>query len=417
MSTILRASNGLWVLIIGFAAIGLACGGELALITLGGDVTIQAIWTGTEAFLLSFVCVFSIKIKKLKPLVSFISILGLALLVFTFIQFLIMDVPLSSLSYLVSAACFGLAWALSRSGYSVSSNLHALYIASLIVCTVGPIFMMLGLAGDNRVLQMTIAFAVIFTLLHLEVNKTKPSRFYLSYGVFLWGSFWVFIDGARSASLLIVVTSFIYLVTGERGPKMFRRLFALSEIFLGIVIIGALTFSGQWSGGDQGVSLGSHQFNTNGRVTLAQDVLANFRGKSVWQDWPSILLGNGVGTSADESIESLGQSAPLNEFIRCFVDLGFVGVICWFLVIVTLGISMLRLCRGRRFRPLGALGAVLVFGLLLFSLTENMISYSWVLIPIGVVLGFIQRSGCVNQVEKGSDLCGKPMELDTTKAQ
>lgn len=52
---------------------------------------------------------------------------------------------------------------------------------------------------------------------------------------------------------------------------------------------------------------------------------------------------------------------------------------------------MLRVFRNKEARPAGSLGLVMVAGLLLFSATENMISYSWVLVPLGIAAGLVLR--------------------------
>jgi hypothetical protein len=151
--------------------------------------------------------------------------------------------------------------------------------------------------------------------------------------------------------------------------------------------------SGRWNGGDQGIGIGGVSINTNRRVSLWQAaVSAMTRGEQsdgLNFEW---LFGSGIGSSAKSSLELLDQPAPLNEFVRLWVDLGIVGVTAWCGLLIYLLYKTGRMFFSPSMRPTGAIGIAAVTGLVIYSLTENMIAYSWVLVPLALLLGLRIRA-------------------------
>jgi len=141
-------------------------------------------------------------------------------------------------------------------------------------------------------------------------------------------------------------------------------------------------------GGDSGLSVGSLALNTTGRAALARENLSSIvsGGLDAWE----VTYGQGTGRSRELSLSATALDAPLNEFIRVAVDLGIIGLIALIAGFGLLSHLSFRLLRSGL--PAQALqSSLLLIGLVAFSLTENMLSYSWILLPVFLLFGSLNR--------------------------
>jgi O-antigen ligase len=132
--------------------------------------------------------------------------------------------------------------------------------------------------------------------------------------------------------------------------------------------------------GDVSLSVGGVNVNTAGR-TQVWDAL--------WSDWQSEpIVGHGPGTAsaiADRINPDLGH--PHSDYLRILEDVGLFGSLLW----VWFAVRTARLLLRVRARPDAALPAraALLAGLavLILMVTDNPMDYSFVLLPLGVLIG------------------------------
>lgn len=371
-----------WRLAVLFASVGLASGGEFALIKIPIGVSLQAVWTILSLIVLLGCAFLTWRVIQVRVTLVF----SLIVLIWMSFSGVVIDQNGFRGAYVIATLCFILSISISLGGLAQERNLLSFYWAGICVMVIAPFVILCGMASDKRILQMTVAFATILILLHFELNRPDTYQYILGYLTITVASVFVYFDGARTASVTLMLAVLAYLFVGRSGGAMTRYVFTFSQIIL--CGWGAMLshLSGQWTQGDQGVVVGTISINTNGRTTLWAGALDQAAQNPNPWGW---LLGSGVGTSADSSLEVLGQSSPLNEYVRFFLDFGAIGLLGLLMLFIFMFTTMARLARTTGCRAIGVLGLVLVLGLALFSATENMMSYSWALIPVGTVLGLL----------------------------
>ena len=146
-------------------------------------------------------------------------------------------------------------------------------------------------------------------------------------------------------------------------------------------------------GRDASVRVGALRINGEGR-SEASAILQT--SDSSEPDLLARVFGEGIG-AAQNFLMSAGfiLDKPHNEFIRLHTDAGFFGIAAWTIFILgLLGFGIARIVN----RSDKASGQVLV-GLALiltgFSYSDNPLSYSWVLIPTGVLIAWARSNSKV----------------------
>lgn len=138
----------------------------------------------------------------------------------------------------------------------------------------------------------------------------------------------------------------------------------------------------RFSGGDQALDVGGFTLSTQGRDVLWETVLDEV--------WTSPVIGHGTG-AARRLIEArvAGQTEPHNDFIRVLYDAGVVGLTLLIVGLAVVVVAGVRRSRDEqepgRLRIYGALAAVVA--VILGSLTDNSLVYSFVMIPLALVVG------------------------------
>ena len=140
-------------------------------------------------------------------------------------------------------------------------------------------------------------------------------------------------------------------------------------------------------GRDASISVGPIRVNGEGRVEAAS-ILTR---ESV--TWLEVVLGSGPG-SAGQTLVDAGfvLDKPHNEFLRAYFDGGLV-LLVGLLALIALP-SVVGVNNFRRTRDTSALFVPVSVSLIIggFSLTDNALSYFWLLLPAGVLIAWSRNS-------------------------
>ena len=374
--------------------IGFGLGGELSLLRVTSNLSMQSVWTISVLVLLAAIVVTSWKILRRKSrLISHLAFTGIAAAA---IQVVVLQPKPSYAGYVLSGAAFLLALALGLSDMATERQLKYLYWSAVVVSFSGLFLIPAGIAGDHRILQMTTAFAAIVIVARLELIPASPALRIIGLAGIAAASIISYLDAARAAGLILTLVGLAFLAFGRTTSLWLRLgLVGLQAVSVAITL-GYLRTAERWFGGDQGVNVGSIPVNTNGRADMWSAVVVpetSSSGQST-ESWMLYdLLGSGVGTSSSISMAVNDLPAPLNEFVRLYADFGVIGVLALVAVLAWLSWSGLRLLNKPESRLRGVVVLLVAGGYLVFSFTESMVAYSWVLVPTGLmVAGLTQRS-------------------------
>lgn len=260
------------------------------------------------------------------------------------------------------------------------------YPSAIAVCFMAPIFQFLRITGDSRVMQATLAFAVIIIASQV---LTQSSKQFIGFTSIVVASAVCFLDGARVASFLILSASVPLVYRLVREHQLWAYFLGGAQLALLMTSFFWNTRSQPFLGGDNGLAVGSLAVNTTGRSTLASRNLEAVLDSS--QDLWKVSFGRGIGHSREISLAALGSETPLNEFIRVFSDLGLFGITVLAASIFALIMMIVHLLRFY-FYAKALEASLMLMSLIMFSLTENMLSYSWILLPVFTVLGSLNAA-------------------------
>ena len=164
---------------------------------------------------------------------------------------------------------------------------------------------------------------------------------------------------ARTAVLLLIVPTILWLLI-NRFDFIHDRFF----------------------GGDRAVEFNGVTLNAAGRSQIWQLVYSSAR--------EHILLGQGPGTATElvrSNFDTVDQ--PHNEYLRILHDYGLVGLAIWLVAyfwLVKLCWSRARQASSSRaYQHWGAFLALV--SLALMMITDNPLSYLWIMIPVGALVG------------------------------
>lgn len=191
----------------------------------------------------------------------------------------------------------------------------------------------------------------------------------------------IFLSLSRTAA---VIAAALLIFTAVRTRRRYR--FAGAAVFAGAVgtilywtVTSYAPFRDRFLGGDQAVSLGGVTLNTSGRSTLWEITTASAE-KAPW-------FGHGPG-SANELISGMFTNIahPHNDYLRLYHDFGIIGA-----ALFTLGVLMLlRRLWVRDHRTddqIHWVATIALLGVLIAALTDNVIVYPFVMVPLGVIIG------------------------------
>jgi O-antigen ligase len=106
-----------------------------------------------------------------------------------------------------------------------------------------------------------------------------------------------------------------------------------------------------------------------------------------------VLFGQGLGWSGSKLVSvGFGLDKPHNEFLRLFFDLGVLGLWAWTLTLLWLLFLAYRASKSQVSQSETFLFAGTFLVLLGFSLSDNVLSYSWVMAPCGILVAWERSS-------------------------
>jgi O-antigen ligase len=216
----------------------------------------------------------------------------------------------------------------------------------------------------------------------------KRNRIYGFVTVFL-----VILVIASLSRTALVVAGGMYalrLCLAERGIRLVRLLALLTASLAGLwwAIENIPVIRDRFTGGDQALQLGDFTLSLQGRDRIWQTVIASAE-ESPW-------IGHGPG-SAREVIGAVltGQGEAHNDFLRTWHDSGWIGLILLSVALISLISASVR--RARVAHSLSSraphIAALLALGAFLIgALTDNPIVYTFVMMPLALVVGMSMRT-------------------------
>lgn len=211
----------------------------------------------------------------------------------------------------------------------------------------------------------------------IQVGSLVSVLFLLSY---------LFLTTARMASALAVTVVLIWLWTLS---DWLPRAKGLISGFL-LLLSSLYWFGGSWQrerlfGRDPSIGIGPIALNGEGRREGAEIALDSQSAPGV----PHLFFGHGGGTSGQRLVDAgFVLDKPHNEFVRVFIDGGLVGVLALLILIavpLSVGFTNFKWTRDRSLLFLPAVVSIIVFG---FALTDNGLSYMWLMLPAGVLVSW-----------------------------
>lgn len=202
----------------------------------------------------------------------------------------------------------------------------------------------------------------------------------------------VIISLSRTALLASFIVPLVGVLLAPRRTVVSRFIVGIGVLVLVGVLGAGMVSSGplkdRFFMGDRGLVVGEFTLNTSGRVAV---------WKTVWQSaLDSLLFGKGTGSS-EVLVASVfpGLRHPHNDYLRILHDVGLIGLAAWISQLMLWARILVRTvshygqCGDNDSRRQAvALGAVLALsGISVVMLTDNPLTYSFVMAPFGLVLG------------------------------
>jgi O-antigen ligase len=188
---------------------------------------------------------------------------------------------------------------------------------------------------------------------------------------------------SRTASVVAVFVLFLSLaLRGRYSHRIGRILLLFGAGFAAayVVVSNVAPLRDRFFGGDQAVRYDGLRFNTSGRTELWSFTWH----RALEHPW----FGGGPGDAQNAIIPVFGEriSHPHNDFLRLFNDLGVVGVGLFILGLLML---MRRVwVRGKHWKqPIHVAAFLALFGATACAITDNVLVYSFVMVPLGVIVG------------------------------
>jgi O-antigen ligase len=193
----------------------------------------------------------------------------------------------------------------------------------------------------------------------------------------------VVLSGSRTAMATAGFLLVFIALRGRRRGRVVKGVLIAAGILAGLVafVQADPILHQRFFGGDANIHVGGLNINSTGRLGIWRPVIDQAKQK-LW-------IGHGAGTATNlvRQISPVGE--PHNDYLRLWDDFGLVGAALWLAGVVLL----IRRCfaRGRR-RTGQAAGlhyaaAIGLAGMLLMSITDNVVIYNYFMFPLGVLVG------------------------------
>ena len=249
-----------------------------------------------------------------------------------------------------------------------------------------------GLGADSIILARPYALFVLLGLARqLAIWQSGNPRGLLGAAVIA-----AVLLGSVSRTALVAGLVLVPLAALVRGNAR-GVAFAVGGVLSGVLTLAAaVTFNERiherFFGLDATMRVGGIYVNASGRTAMWQRLWENAMREPV--------LGHGLATSSlliDEYFPGLGH--PHNDYLRFFHDFGVVGLGLWLAFHGAVTVALLLRARRalRANSPDASFHLVALLGLVALGLTmftDNTVSYAFVMLPLGVMVGCsLGRSG------------------------
>lgn len=215
---------------------------------------------------------------------------------------------------------------------------------------------------------------------------------YQNISSLLWSMlllFIIFLSFSRSA-LIISIFLTLLSITLSRPRYLYKILLIIfistaTIISFGWILVSNNPFKARFIGGDEGVKIYGLSLNTSGRATI---------WRTIWESaLDNPITGKGIGSSELVLQEKIpGLKHPHNDYLRLFHDVGIIGLTIfiiqlkiWF--IVTLRNYSHCTCHNKSLRLISSAAFLALLSLLCIMVTDNPITYSFIIMPTGIVIG------------------------------
>jgi O-antigen ligase len=242
-----------------------------------------------------------------------------------------------------------------------------------------------GVVGSTWFLgPRSFAFVALIPLaLNLGTWRAKRRRRNLALA--LWWLLLIFSSMSRTA----LIIGLLMLVMSELGRDLrsVMRVILMSAVVVAI-FLGMLTLSPnlrqRFTQGDTSLSVFGTSLNAAGRTRIWAEVAQSATER--------VFFGKGLGSSSRLVAQAFpGLEHPHNDFLRIWHDLGLAGLLLFSAPFGLLFCKLLMsFSRGTHPRDsFGLIGAatMCVFGMLIGMLTDNVVVYAFVSLPIAVLTG------------------------------
>lgn len=367
--------------IITLAAVEFALGGFLAMIRLPiVDVSLQMVATVVVA--ISLLAGLAITLRVLTVWQALLGIYGAYLLIQTAYSLMQVDFNRRDGQYIAPLLIFLATFILFSTPGIFREKLRILVLSSLALSVLAPIAITLGAVSDGRHIVLALAISQSFLLWAVKDEFSSRLAMVVLVCAITCNSITVYISTGRMSSFVLSLTVVLFLLLTTKWSRAIRValiVFQASLFALLSLVSGAWH---RWVGGDNAFEVASVPISSSGRVD-AWTSSVNSAGIS--------LFGDGLGSSAAASRIVGVLDKPLNEYVRLVVDLGVLGLIGWVALLALLAANLICNFKSASNRNDQVAGITLTLALLFFSLTEPLLSYAWILLPVGVFLSQVMR--------------------------
>ena len=214
---------------------------------------------------------------------------------------------------------------------------------------------------------------------------------------------------SRTAAVVAVFVFFLSLALRGRFRHRLGRILVLFGVGFGAayaVVDQVAPLRDRFFGGDQAVSYDGLRFNTSGRTQLWSFTW----DRALEHPW----FGAGPGDAQNAIIPVFGEriAHPHNDYLRLFNDLGVLGV---GLFVLGLLVLLRRVwVRGRlNDQPIHVAAFLALFGAAACAVTDNVLVYSFVMVPLGVLVG-LSLAHPIRPPDPAAPAAPDEAELETT---
>jgi O-antigen ligase len=190
---------------------------------------------------------------------------------------------------------------------------------------------------------------------------------------------------SRTSTGAVILLGCLALALAGPAVKRGRRVvtfLAGSGLAVAALIIAVPPFRDRFLGGDNGIRVAGLHLNTSGRTAL-------------WSyTWDSAMqhrwFGGGAGNAEIIVMQKFDVNHPHNDYLRMFNDFGLVGLVLFLAAFAMIGVVIWRRL-SHDDDPIHVAAFLALVGFAICALTDNLVVYPFVMVPLAVLLGLSLR--------------------------